>query len=123
MKYLFTLSLLFFFATSTQSLQAQKKSKKKVANASFTVNGNCGMCKERIETAVSVKGVKASSWDFETQTLKVIYRPNKIEVETIQQLVADAGHDTELVKATDEAYGKLHACCNYRTNKSCEGGE
>ena len=34
----------------------------------------------------------------------VVYKPKKISEERIQQLVADAGHDTDLYTATDEAY-------------------
>ena len=46
-------------------------------------------------------------------------KPKKISEDRIQQLVADAGHDTDLYTATDEAYDGLEACCLYRTG--CQG--
>jgi hypothetical protein len=35
--------------------------------------------------------------------------------------VADAGHDTDQVKATDEVYANLHGCCKYRDGSNCSG--
>ena len=81
---------------------------------SFQVRGNCGMCKKRIETAVrALEGVTAANWDVQTKTLSVSYDASKLTEETIHEKVAGAGHDTEKLKASDEAYGKLHGCCRY----------
>jgi len=38
----------------------------------------------------------------------------KTDMETIEKQVLAAGHDTKNVKATDEAYATVHACCKYR---------
>ena len=102
------------------SRSIQGDAKKKVVEAEFTVKGNCGMCKERIENAVSVKGVKAAHWDVESLTLKVIYKPSKVSSERIKELVLEAGHDTEEALASEKAYNNLHGCCKYRENPSCE---
>jgi hypothetical protein len=32
--------------------------------------------------------------------------------------IANAGHDTEMHKATDEAYNKLPGCCKYERAKA-----
>ena len=81
----------------------------------FKADGICEMCKDRIENALKIKGVKYASWNMETKTVKVIYRPDKVSEEELHQAVANAGHDTAKIKASDEAYkNKVHACCKYR---------
>jgi mercuric ion binding protein len=91
---------------------AQKKTEK------INVLGNCGMCKKKIETALKVSGVSAANWDTKTKVLTVSYDAAQISNQQVQEKVAAAGYDTEKVKATDEAYGKLHSCCQYdRTGK------
>ncbi|SHG63439.1 heavy-metal-associated domain-containing protein [Pedobacter caeni] len=80
---------------------------------SIKVRGNCTMCKKKIETALKVPGVSAASWSPETKVLKVSYDSTVISNDQIQQKVAAAGYDTQKFKATDEAYNKLHSCCQY----------
>lgn len=92
---------------------AQTKSTK-VVTADIKVYGNCGMCKERIETALDTKGVKQAKWDPTTKNLNVVYVPTKITEQQICDIVAKAGHDTDKSKAKDEVYAKLPFCCLYR---------
>ena len=92
---------------------AQTKSSK-VVTADIKVYGNCGMCKERIETALDTKGVKQAKWDPTTKNLNVVYVPSKITEQQICDIVAKAGHDTDKSKAKDEVYAKLPFCCLYR---------
>jgi mercuric ion binding protein len=80
----------------------------------FKVYGNCGMCKKNIETALSIKGVKSAEWNVETKMVEVVFSPDVITEEKIHQAIAKAGYDTDLVKAKDEDYKKLHTCCQYR---------
>lgn len=87
---------------------------KKTETAEFKVTGVCGMCKERIENAALIKGVKLAEWDINTQTIKVIYQPKKVTQEEIEKAIAGAGHDTENQKAPEEDYKKLPGCCAYR---------
>jgi len=35
----------------------------------------------------------------------------------IKRALADVGHDTKEIKATDQVYEKLDACCKYRNKK------
>ncbi|WP_298532989.1 heavy-metal-associated domain-containing protein [uncultured Algibacter sp.] len=87
----------------------------KNAKASLEVDGVCGMCKTRIEKAsLNTKGVKSAVWNVETHELRLIYDERKTTIETIQSKVLAAGHDTEDLKATDEAYATVHPCCRYR---------
>jgi hypothetical protein len=44
---------------------------KSVITQTLTVRGNCGQCKERIESAVDVKGVKYAEWNKKTQVLTI----------------------------------------------------
>ena len=39
---------------------------------------------------------------------------SSVSVFAQQRAVAAVGHDTPLVKAKDEDYAKVHACCKYR---------
>lgn len=87
----------------------------KNAKATIEVDGVCNMCKERIEkAAIKAKGVKIANWDVNTHELKLIFDERKTSLTTIQKSIAEAGHDTKEIKATDEAYHSLHACCFYR---------
>lgn len=88
-----------------------------ITKTTFTVSGNCEMCKERIENAAKVKGVVKASWDEETHVLTVAYAPIKISLDEIQQNIANAGYDTEKFTAEKEAYNKLPQCCQYSGKK------
>lgn len=92
------------------SLNAQKKTEE----TTFKVGGECNMCKKRIENALDVKGVRFAEWNPETETLFVAYKPKKISLDKIHELIAEVGHDTEKVKAKDEVYENIHGCCRYR---------
>ena len=87
----------------------------KNAKAVMEVNGVCLMCKERIEkAAIRTKGVKSAVWDVKTHELKLIYDERKTDLKIISKKVADVGHDTKAIKATEEAYNAVHPCCKYR---------
>ena len=87
----------------------------KNAKASIQVDGVCMMCKARIEkTCVTTKGVKSAVWNVDTHELKLIYDERKTNLKTIQARIAEAGHDTKEIKATEAAYNSINACCKYR---------
>ncbi|MCU4173970.1 heavy-metal-associated domain-containing protein [Carboxylicivirga sp. N1Y90] len=90
---------------------------------SFKVFGNCGMCEKRIEKAVqSIDGVVSADWDKKTKQMKVVYNPHTVDVKSIHNAIAKAGHDTELIRAKDEDYNKLPDCCKFdRAQKKKEG--
>lgn len=100
--------LLLFLVGFT--MQAQDKNAKR----EIAVKGNCEMCKKRIEKAAySVSGVKSAVWSPESKHLVLILNEKKAATSQIEKSVAKAGHDTENVKASDEAYSNLHDCCAY----------
>lgn len=92
---------------------------KDIATASFKVEGNCNMCKKRIEDAAYIKGVKRADWNKDSHELTLIYKPSKTSPETILKSVAHAGHSSEKIAASDAEYHKLPECCHYKTN-TCE---
>lgn len=95
------------------SVQAQEK-KNKNAKHDIEVNGNCDMCKKRIEkAALSVKGVKSAVWHADHQDMHLILDENKCTLDQVHEAVAKVGHDTDKVKTTDEAYNNLHGCCQF----------
>jgi len=110
---IFTLLLIFLAGiTSSQALAGEKK---KIIETSFEVQGICGMCETKIETAaMELNGVKMADWDKHTKQLKVVYNSKKISEEEIHQAMAAVGYDTPKAKATDTAYNELPGCCKYR---------
>jgi periplasmic mercuric ion binding protein len=96
------------------SINAQEIKKNKNAKYKIEVNGNCEQCKKRIQkAALSVFGVKSASWDIENHQLNLILNEEKCALEDVKNAIAKAGHDTETVKASNEAYDNLHSCCKY----------
>lgn len=78
------------------------------------VYGNCGMCKTRIEKAAkSQDGVSKAKWNQKKEELTVTYDPDVTNMEDVEKKVAEAGHDTEDVRADDKVYENLHSCCKY----------
>ncbi|MBW6478660.1 MAG: cation transporter [Bacteroidales bacterium] len=85
-----------------------------VEEVEFTVLGNCGMCKERIERAAySVRGVRSANWNQQKQELTVAFRSDRTNQETIERAIAKVGHDTENFLADEETHTNLHQCCIY----------
>jgi periplasmic mercuric ion binding protein len=97
----------------TYSAQAQTK-KNKNAKHDVEVNGNCDMCKKRIENAAySVKGVKSAEYNLDDHILHLIINEEKCSVLDVEQAIAKVGHDTKNTRATDEDYNNLHGCCQF----------
>jgi len=85
-----------------------------VKTEKFKVAGNCSMCETRIEKAAnSVDGVSNADWNKETKMIEVTYDVSATNLQKISEAIAKAGHDTERVKASDETYENLPACCHY----------
>lgn len=119
-KIVLSMAIVFsMFMLNAPESQSKEKIIAKVTQQSmdtttFIVYGKCGMCKKRIEAAAAgVDGVEAAAWDIDSGTLAVTYDAQKISEIDIHKAIADVGHDTEKVKATDEAYNKLMGCCKY----------
>ena len=88
------------------------------AKETFAVPGNCGMCKSKIEAAAKGAGATYAYWDEEAKILSLVQKGGKPGSTKIQEAVAAAGYDTPEMKASTEAYNKLHACCKYERGAS-----
>ncbi|MCD0478588.1 TonB-dependent receptor [Chryseobacterium sp. LC2016-29] len=107
MKLYFTKVILGTFLLFATFVSAQNLSKNQ-----FQVKGNCEMCKERIETTAKKAGARSAQYSIDSQTL-TIETSEKVSPEAILKKVAEAGHDNEKFKASDETYEKLPGCCHY----------
>lgn len=91
------------------------KSSAVTGHVEFRVEGLCGMCKERIETtAKSVQGVKSAEWNDQTKQLQLTYDKSHTNIDDVKKAIADAGHDNDKYRASDETYNSLAECCLYR---------
>ena len=78
------------------------------------VEGNCGMCKDRIETAVKAdKNVKSADWSMTKKVLTVSYDASKTDKKAVLKSVAEVGHDNEMFRASSKVYDDLEVCCQY----------
>jgi len=91
------------------------KSPAGTGHAEFRVEGLCEMCKERIETAVkTVPGVMSADWNMETKQLLISYDKSHTDIDAVKKAIADAGHDNDKYRSSDETYNSLPECCLYR---------
>jgi len=126
MKVLISISLFLYVLGFNPSFQNQNSIMINASNIvkpemevkEVFVNGTCDMCKVKIERiANKVKGVRYATWKKESKILKVKFNTEKTDINAILNKIADAGYDTEIIKATDEAYENLHYCCKYTRRK------
>ncbi|MBN2745180.1 MAG: cation transporter [Bacteroidales bacterium] len=108
--------LIFFMAITFIAFKVDANQNPNIITDSLDVHGNCNMCKERIENAAYIKGVKKVNWDKHKQILTVTYDKSKTSKSKILEAVAKAGHDNEMFKAPDAVYNRLPKCCNYRSS-------
>ncbi len=108
-----TIIILFISVLFSVKLQAQ------VVTSTVAVKGNCEECKERIENAADIKGVKNSVWDEKKQAITVTYDSKKVTLGEIEKAIAKSGHETGHEKADLKAYKELPACCKYE-NGECK---
>jgi len=94
---------IFSFNTSAQTIKKE----------TIKVWGNCSMCKKTIETAAKSAGASYANWNENSKELKVSYAANKTSGTKIQEAIAKSGYDTQDFTADNNAYQKLHACCQY----------
>ena len=89
-----------------------------ITKSTFKVKGECGMCKERIETTAKKSGATYANWSAESQQLTVEYDAAKVNTEELLKKIAEAGHDNEKFKAPDSVYENLPGCCHYEREPS-----
>ena len=115
MKTLRIFPLLVLFAGLSSMAVGQS-----IKTEAIPVSGNCGMCKAKIEKAARSAGAKEASWSAEKKVLTVKYSSGSSNAAKIQNAVAAAGYDTRDIRATNEAYERLHSCCQYERSAQLE---
>jgi len=66
------------------------------SEVTFWVNGVCGMCEKRIETALlNTPGVRFADWSTETHQVKVAFNSKRLTEQRLHEVVASVGHDTK----------------------------
>ncbi len=104
-----TLNILILFIIFSLKMNAQTT----VITSTISVKGNCGECKDRIENAADIKGVKNATWEEKTQVLSVTYDTQKVSLLQIEDAIAKSGHTTSNKPADTKSYKKLPDCCKY----------
>jgi hypothetical protein len=109
-KYVILLNLLIL---ATASYGQQNNTVADTA-VSFKVFGVCIQCKERIEKAVNIRGVRSADWNIETGQLALVFNTVQVSLQKIKNRILAAGHDLENKKAVNAVYHTLPKCCLYR---------
>ncbi len=90
-----------FSAAAAKPLFFKQGSEANLITEKFKVLGNCGKCKNHIENALKEEGVGHAVWDQATKMATVKFNPEVITIDELHQKCADAGYDTEKLKAGD----------------------
>lgn len=107
--------VIVFLSIIFSSFTVLAQDTKSIVTETYKVDGNCDMCKKRIETAAFIKGVKRAEWNEDKHELTVIYKPSRTNANDILASVAKAGYSSEKIAATEVDYNKLPECCHYKT--------
>ena len=84
------------------------------------ISGNCGMCKETIENAGSIKKTAKVDWNKDTKMATISYDSLKTTKGEILKRIALAGYDNEEFLAPDDTYAQLAECCKYDRMKKMD---
>lgn len=112
-----SIAALFLLLLFSVNLSVHSQSIKNPVTNTFQVSGNCGMCKQTIETAANKKGIARADWNTDTKMLSLTYNKQKTNASEILKRIAYAGYDNDQFYAPDEAYLKLPDCCKYKRAK------
>lgn len=80
---------------------------------SILVRGNCGTCKNFIESAIIQEPSVRGEWNIQTKVLTVQFDAKQTNLDKIMRRVAAAGYDNQLYTADDKDYNALPSCCLY----------
>lgn len=109
MKTIRIMMLVLITGLTLTSVSAQSE---KLTEIDIKVSSQCNECKETIEKALAFeKGIKSSSVDLETNTVKVTYRVGKTTPEKIRKAISEVGYDADDITANPKAYENLSDCC------------
>lgn len=98
---------------------ATSKPNKQYTTVEFIAKGCCGQCKDRIENALDKKGIRFAEWDKNTRLVRITFKSDMYDLPALHSIIAEAGHDTEVMTAPDSVYNTLPQCCKYRGGGKC----
>ena len=102
-----TLILFTLIAFTTFSFKQDK-----IQEVVIKTSSECNECKERIEEKLNyTKGVTYVNLEVSSKQLTVKFKPEKITLEKIKQILSDLGYDADDVKANPISQQKLPKCC------------
>lgn len=107
MNFLIKIPAILIALVFTIQLSAQTQT------TTFSVSGNCEMCKKRIEAAAKKSGATTAIWSAEQQMVVVSYDATKTSPQKVGEAIAKAGYDNQYATGDAAAYKKLPACCKY----------
>jgi len=87
---------------------------KMLVEFTFRVEGECGMCQDRIETTALKAGAETAEYDLGSKILTVNIDFNTMDINDIRWAIAEAGHDNGDFITSDDVYDDLPDCCKYR---------
>ena len=106
--------VILFFLVGKSASHAQSVVTSSATDSTVTIktNGQCGECKERLESNLSVmKGVKSASFDVSTKNVTIVFNPEKTSAAKLRTAISKIGYDADDVKADPKAQAKLPKCC------------
>lgn len=85
---------------------------------SFYVRGNCGMCKERLESGVkTLSGVTQVKYNVNDEMLKVTYDTTLTNRAAIEEQCSELGHGTHAYPMNEKNHEALPECCKVSPNE------
>lgn len=111
------------FSIAAFSLACVSVASAQTTTETFKVNGNCGMCKSKIEKAAKEAGAKTAVWDVDSKIITVSFKSSNTNTAKIQEKIAEVGYDNAGAKASTESYDKLHGCCKYDRTASVSSSD
>lgn len=102
----------FVFAFLTLFVFTNYAVAQKTAEIKIKTSAQCGMCKDRIEKAMSYEsGIISTNLDLVTKDVTVVYKPNKTNPDKVRIALSKIGYQADDFKADPIAYENLPACC------------
>ncbi len=80
----------------------------------FRVEGDCGMCADRIEETATLHGADSADYNLDNKMLTIVIDDTKVKISAIKSAIALSGHDNGSYKTPEDVYNNLPACCQYR---------
>ncbi|MBL7785712.1 MAG: heavy-metal-associated domain-containing protein [Chitinophagales bacterium] len=113
----FQILLVFLLAIITYSFVGAKtfpqaNPKPKWKTVVIQTSAQCGMCKERIEGALSnTAGIRFANLNLGNKKMTVKYDSRQLTADKVREVIVNTGYNADTQVANPEAYQNLPACC------------